>query len=196
MTRLYGNLIALAAGLLVGVVLYLAGSHVLRARAVAHRGAAATAVATHEGRAQVERATVVASLPGVARADSALTRQLETPRPPRAPAGMTVAPAAATPAIPAGDYVLRADYDALGARLDSTQGAAQAYRDSVRVLLVRYPRLVAELDSVTRFQRAELAAPPPRRRCGPSIAAGYGFALVGGVVRSGPSLNVGLGCTL
>lgn len=121
--------------------------------------------------------------PGVVRADSTLTGILRRPRPRIVYVTDTVAGV-----IDSAAFVPKVAYDSL-------HSAATAYRDSTRALLVRYPKLVASMDSVIHYQARIIANPKPRRNlgCGPSL--GYGATLSGQRIVTGPSVLIGCSYT-
>jgi hypothetical protein len=163
----------------------------------AERTAAEVKIEEHAGAAAALGDSVRTGAPGVAGADSTLTGILERPaRPPR-PRVDTLWLRDTVPGAPdSAAYVPAAALEASQAAYDALAVAARAYRDSTRAQLLRYPRLVAELDSVVRYQRVLIEHPAPRRNWGLGISCGEGVVYVDHRVTTGPSCHVGLSYSL
>lgn len=179
---------------LVGAIALVLGGVLGYERWQDHRRAQRTATevrtAVHAAAAAVAQDGVTRAAPGVAAADTGLTRILSHPRalaPPVVYVHDTV-----PGSIDSAAYVPAAALWASQAAYDSLARAATAYRDSTRAQLLRYPRLVAEQDSVIRYQRRQIDMPAPRRNWGIGVSAGYGPACVAGTCGLGPSVHVGI----
>lgn len=125
--------------------------------------------------------SVRVAVPGVVRADSALTRVLRRSAPRVIYVTDTI-----QGVIDSSAFVPKVSYD-------SVVTAATNYRDTTRALLVRYPKLVAAQDSVIRYQARIIANPKPRRNLTCGVFAGYGATAGNGPVRTGPAALIGCG---
>jgi hypothetical protein len=153
----------------------------------AQRTAAETALEGATANVEASKDSVKVHEPGVAHADSNLTHA--TTQPTRVTVIRWIHDTVGTDSSA---FVPRASYDTLWTEFADLRTAAIAYRDSSRALLIRYPRLVSEQDSVIKYQRIIINTPKPRRNWGLGISGGYGATSSGGKIVTGPSVNVGI----
>lgn len=184
-----------ALGLILGVLLLVGGwfgYEKYREHQRTKHDAALGKVEVFSGEVAVTKDSVRIHEPGVARADSNLTHVLTRPALPKPTIHTGGQIKTDTAVKDTTQYVTLASYNRLEQRRDSTAKEAEAYRDTTRLQLLRYPRLVAFQDSVTKYQRVALNTPKPSRRWGLGIGPGYGFALVKGRVVQAPTGTVTL----
>lgn len=75
-------------------------------------------------------------------------------------------------------YVTLQKYNELDSTYKALKEDAETYRDTTRLQLLRYPRLVAFQDSVTKYQKVQIETGHPRRRWALGFSLGPGVAYV------------------